>query len=486
MTDIMQVMRIPVDIREGTVVIHQRTKLMKGDRNANQIVAEIFDGNKAVDLTGCTAGGGFFRPGDRAEIWLDGKVEGNEVSVLLKDACYEMDGSYELRIRLIQGETKRTILCISGDVHASGSGAYLDVDNVVPSIDDIIAQYKTMQEATEEAREAARNAEVWAEAMADAQTLEPGEKAYVTVTDVDGVRYIQFGIPRGQTGEPGPTGPEGKQGPQGEPGPEGPEGKQGPQGEPGKDANVTVTNIKSALGYTPANQDDVSRLSENKVDVQQGSANVGKILVVGADGNLALADIPTTSGDVVGFVDLSNNIVLTGALANGEYTVKYEMDDGTVQTIGTITIGVDGPVYTNLFNPSTAQINRRMSSSGAEKDQNGTFLSDYMDIGTVMVDGGENVLHGKGFRFAQPSGTQIVTYVHYYDPDKTLLGYTDYVDIPTVKDEDGNYCFTLNATYTTAKYVRVTGYVPTSSADYTLTQDDIAGIVITLNELIGA
>lgn len=44
---------------------------------------------------------------------------------------------------------------------------------------------------------------------------------------------------------------EGPQGPKGETGPQGPQGPAGPAGPAGSDAEVTATNIKSALGYTP-------------------------------------------------------------------------------------------------------------------------------------------------------------------------------------------------------------------------------------------
>ena len=46
----------------------------------------------------------------------------------------------------------------------------------------------------------------------------------------------------------------------------GPQGAQGPQGEPGpagSDANVTAENIKSALGYTPANSNDVNQIKDD-------------------------------------------------------------------------------------------------------------------------------------------------------------------------------------------------------------------------------
>ena len=200
MTDIVQNTKIPVDLRTGTAVLPMRAKLMKGDRHANRVIAEITDGSETVDLSGCEVKGSFFRPGDRAEIRLEGETHENEAAVQLTDACYAEEGSYELRIKLEKDGVERTILCISGDVHASGSGAYLDVDNVIPSIDEIIAQYQVMQRVTEEAQEAAQGAQLWADANIDVQELEPDEKAYVVVTDMEGERFIQLGIPRGKDG----------------------------------------------------------------------------------------------------------------------------------------------------------------------------------------------------------------------------------------------------------------------------------------------
>lgn len=81
---------------------------------------------------------------------------------------------------------------------------------------------------------------------AEAETLEAGSQATVTITD----GKIIYGIPRGDQGEQGPqgeTGPQGSQGskgdtgetgPQGlkgDPGEPGPQGPQGPQGDPGAD-----------------------------------------------------------------------------------------------------------------------------------------------------------------------------------------------------------------------------------------------------------
>lgn len=46
-----------------------------------------------------------------------------------------------------------------------------------------------------------------------------------------------------------------------------------------------------------------------------------------------------SSGDVIGTLDDSNNILLTGNLADGTYTLKYENADGTYTEIGTLEVG---------------------------------------------------------------------------------------------------------------------------------------------------
>lgn len=88
-------------------------------------------------------------------------------------------------------------------------------------------------------------------------------------------------------------------------------------------------------------ESQINQLSSEKVNKNQGAENVGKILAVGTDGNLVLVDMPEggASGDVIGTIDENNNILLTGKLADGTYTLKYENEDGSYTDIGTLTLG---------------------------------------------------------------------------------------------------------------------------------------------------
>lgn len=196
--------------------------------------------------------------------------------------------------------------------------------------------------------------------------------------------------------------------------------------------------------------------------------------------------LASRTGDVYAIPAGKSSTSSSSLLAN----IAYQRFCGTLMTgyaADDVIITVNEPIisengYTNLFDPDTAQINMRLNSSNVEKVQNGTVLTDYISLGDVMISGEENILRCKGMRFDQAGVTDLVTYIHYYDADKTFLGYTSYENISYIKDENGNPYFVLDAQYVSARYVRVTGLVYDDGR--TITQDDITDIVITLNERI--
>lgn len=111
------------------------------------------------------------------------------------------------------------------------------------------------------------------------------------------------------------------------------------QGKPGAD------------GYTPVRGVDYWTEADQESIVQQ---------VISALGT-----------PVFGTVDENNNIILTGELVDGTYTLKYEDTDGNLTEIGTLVHGGGStPTYTNLANPTSAewQENKRMNSSGSVAD----------------------------------------------------------------------------------------------------------------------
>ena len=135
-------------------------------------------------------------------------------------------------------------------------------------------------------------------------------------------------------GAQGPAGPVGPQGPKGDTGDTGPQGIPGPAGS---DANVTAENIQSALGYTPADSEDVS----TKLDKPSNEPKVGKILKVlsiNEDGTFTCewGDAPSGGGAV------------DDVQVNGESVVA----DG-VAKIPLAKIGSTGVVKFDAFMPFT-------------------------------------------------------------------------------------------------------------------------------------
>lgn len=238
-TGLMQPIRCEIDINNGLVQTPMRTQLMRGDANANRIIVALKNGSENVDLSGVTVSGSFVRPPDEAVILLDGSVSGNEAIVELIDACYAEDGYCEINVMLTVGKTRRTILSLTGYVLKKGSGAVVDVGNVIPSIDDIIAQYAEMQRVTQEtqaagifATTAASNANEKAQAAQSASeaanagaqvaqtaagvanaaagkidnmtvsatALDTGQPPTAALSEVDGHYLLSLGLPRGATG----------------------------------------------------------------------------------------------------------------------------------------------------------------------------------------------------------------------------------------------------------------------------------------------
>ena len=114
-------------------------------------------------------------------------------------------------------------------------------------------------------------------------------------------------------GAQGPAGPVGPQGPKGDTGDTGPQGIPGPAGS---DANVTAENIQSALGYTPADSEDVS----TKLDKPSNEPKVGKILKVlsiNEDGTFTCewGDSPS-GGGAVDDVQVDGTSVVADGVAN--------------------------------------------------------------------------------------------------------------------------------------------------------------------------
>lgn len=198
MGDIVRPLSFTIDLDKRLFLMPQRGHLTRGDIGANEIRVKILRGGKPADLSGCGAGGKFYRPPDQAEVTLEATIEGDTVVVPLTDHCYAMDGYYVAEVYLTKGGDKSTVLAISGEIYRAGSGAVVDIEGVIPSLDALLAMIDDIDEAKKAALDAA---ELIRSAEAHATTLATGAAATAAVREANGHWVFNFGLPRGPAGQ---------------------------------------------------------------------------------------------------------------------------------------------------------------------------------------------------------------------------------------------------------------------------------------------
>jgi hypothetical protein len=201
------------------------------------------------------------------------------------------------------------------------------------------------------------------------------------------------------------------------------------------------------------------------ISKNQGASNVGKILVVGTDGNLVLADMPEggASGDVIGNLDSANNILLSGNLADGEYTLKWLNADGTYIDAGTLTVGKIEPpeeiknwipistdASGNVYNGTGYKSGVRLGGDGVtEKSSDGKLC---VLTGYIPVSNGD-IIRTKGVTFGG-DGQGYISYLWCYNEAFGKVSMYSYADGVFGTVADGIYTITVPNTADIA-YIRL-------------------------------
>lgn len=106
-------------------------------------------------------------------------------------------------------------------------------------------------------------------------------------------------------------------------------------------------------GYTGTEAEFAEKMA-NSTDKRKISLGIAsdELIYIFVDGVPVGDGVPQgQSGDVFGYVDENNTVVLTGNLVDGTYAVKYEMDNGTVVNIGNMVL--DSKIYYSVTSTLT-------------------------------------------------------------------------------------------------------------------------------------
>lgn len=253
---------------------------------------------------------------DRIAYLADAVLAGNVLTVTLTDADVSASGDLRIELRALTDGKIRKSAVYMGQVVSSLRGEQDKPGNptadVLNRIDMTISR---AEESIADADAAAKSAQTVADTVQ--QKLDNGD----------------FVGPAGKDGSNGKDGAPGKDGKDGEPGPKGDTGATGPQGAPGSDASVTAGNIKSALGYTPVKDVQVSGASVltdgvatiplagyNRLGVVQ--LDPAGFAAASVDGKLAL--VPPTDAQISTHTHTQRPITPSCM----DYAVKAAMCDG--------------------------------------------------------------------------------------------------------------------------------------------------------------
>lgn len=219
-----------VDVDAEIQMTPLKSLYASGDKDAHIFELSFYRGAQEMDLSGASAQGYFIRA-DGYTVPIVGAISGNVVSLTLSEVCYYVVGNFNLIIKVSIGESRKSVFWGNGYVVRSMTDAIVDEENVIPSLDELLAQIAAAESAAKAASTAAtdaNNATKAAQTATDnanaatkaantaagkidnmtvqASGLEAGAAPTADLSLVDGHYNLSFAIPKGDKGNTGATG----------------------------------------------------------------------------------------------------------------------------------------------------------------------------------------------------------------------------------------------------------------------------------------
>ena len=254
-----KVFDVDLDIKRPSS--HRDFTVVNGD-NGNRINVTLMDGDSPVDLTGCRIIAAFSRADGSTSLQDSGVQNGgitispddaSKVTIDLFPASFS-PGVVECELQVYSDAFLSTLvttarfnfICREAIVNSStvqASAEYPLLKAMQDGLTSLKASLDELMESAKAAEEGRQTAENSREALYDklsklratATMLQSGVDPTARVTESDGAKVIELGIPTGPQGPKGDTGEAGPKGDAGERGPQGPKGDPGQDGAPGKD-----------------------------------------------------------------------------------------------------------------------------------------------------------------------------------------------------------------------------------------------------------
>lgn len=232
-----------VDVDAEIQMTPLKSLYASNDKDAHIFELSLYRGAQEMDLSGASAQGYFIRA-DGYTVPVTGAISGNVVTLTLSEGCYYVVGNFNLIIKVSIGEIRKSVFWGNGYVVRSMTDAIVDEENVIPSLDELLAQIAAAESAAKAANQAASAARSAATSAAQAASaagtnasaansaanaakaaasaasaaatkiddmtitatgLSAGAAPTAKLTEADGHYNIVLGLPKGDKGDTGAT-----------------------------------------------------------------------------------------------------------------------------------------------------------------------------------------------------------------------------------------------------------------------------------------
>lgn len=132
---------VDIDLNNGTITRGFANRAIGyADKNGNRYGVKVNRAGQPVQLTDCTCTGFFIRHADGATIPIVGEIDNNVGFVILPAACYALEGSFSLAIKINSSDSnvKGTKRIVDGTVVMTDTGTYVDPGTILPNIQTLL------------------------------------------------------------------------------------------------------------------------------------------------------------------------------------------------------------------------------------------------------------------------------------------------------------------------------------------------------------
>lgn len=374
--------RIDVDAEKQTTPL--KALFASGDKNAHTFELSLYRGAEEMDLSGASARGYFMRADGRT-VTVPGTISGNIVTLTLSEGCYYVVGNFDLDIKVSIGEICKSVFWGNGFVVRSMTDAIVDEENVIPSLDELLAQIAATESAAKSANQAASAASSAATSAAQAASaadanasaansaanaataaastateaatkiddmtitatgLAAGAAPTAKLNVVDGHYNIVLGLPKGDKGDPGATPQITVQVKTGEPGTAASVKQTGtaeapvieltiPRGDTGSLGNLTINGkAPDAAGKVTLTAADVGALSGTDATLTQaGKAADAKATGDALDRLKSDVDAKVNQSDVLTLEEIEASTDLTNKIASADVSKELSNRLGAIEYV---------------------------------------------------------------------------------------------------------------------------------------------------------